>query len=621
MFSLRLYNRGAWTFLFTTHEILEAMRVGELAFIAFRFLLFRAPMLILWTRLPVLRGRKAPYGELAQILGPQSNRPPFLVFETGEIALGDIKTKDELARFIQTARREASAPCSTVNTIIAGVAVGLLVQWGPAFIKLGETLSMRPEVSPFLREQFRLMQDRIPRMKDSTARKCIEKEMKEMGVTVEEAFEWIDMKPLASAALCQVHQAKLRGGKKVALKIQRPYIEAIQAIDSLIIESAASWGWRLFHGTRKADPRLFGQAYSVNFSKEIDFFLEGRMQELFAEHINHNHAYSKTVKVAKIYADLSTKKLLVMELVEHYHSMDRLLELDQDMIWEILTTKVPAFPNEEPAHLFRAIGAVWGDALLNGGILYGEPHLGNVFLLEPQDGNGWRIFFSDFGLVNELSDHLKYWIVDWLRALLWLADGEEFFRVAVRYVEPFEVLDTIHPRFGVLVRSPYSSEVVEKVRSIIPSPDADPYLTNIRNFIVRRYFEGGVQDSESSITLRTRIPGGKTVGSEAWDLMQRFSIPLKIDKVFSHDHWLLFNALINIEGLTSTFSIHATWEEIFLDPLRDQLISEAENELRDVTVVDVRDYLGGVRELVQRHNMAWLLRQGAKVEAPRWRYP
>ena len=45
-----------------------------------------------------------------------------------------------------------------------------------------------------------------------------------MGKSIEEVFEHFDPEPVASASLAQVHKARLKNGKEVAVKVQKPNI-------------------------------------------------------------------------------------------------------------------------------------------------------------------------------------------------------------------------------------------------------------------------------------------------------------------------------------------------------------------------------------------------------------
>ena len=384
-------------------------------------------------------------------------------------------------------------------------------------------------------------------------------------------------------------------------------------LDTMIVRRAVSLIWRVFHGVRKNDPRLFSDCFSETLRWEQDFFLEGRMSDLLQSHIDKDPLYSQLVKIPKVYSDYGTVKLLVVELVEHYHDIDRILDMDTEKVWEVLSTKLPQYPEDEPLHMFRALASMWGDALVSWGYMHADLRPGNVFLLEPQDGYGWRIFLCDLALTEEMPEYLRIWMADWLRAVLWLADAEEFVRVALRFVLKDE-LEKIHRDFPYLVSRRYSAEAVEKVRSIILAPHVDPYIANIRNYLVTRHTETKGDSGEAVFPITWM--GGRSAGAEGWDLIQRLSIPLDVDELVTSDHWIMFNSLTYVEGIIATLWLHAGWEDIFGHSLRRELRNEIEDTMRYMEVTEFREYMKDVTELVKRPKYHSILRENARIGPP-----
>ena len=97
-----------------------------------------------------------------------------------------------------------------------------LVELGPAYIKLGQILSTRPDmIPPNYVTELEHLQDNVPPMSYEDVERTIEEEL---GARINKLFESFDEKPLGSASLGQVHAAKLRDGRDVVVKIQRPGI-------------------------------------------------------------------------------------------------------------------------------------------------------------------------------------------------------------------------------------------------------------------------------------------------------------------------------------------------------------------------------------------------------------
>ena len=95
-----------------------------------------------------------------------------------------------------------------------------LVELGPAYIKLGQVLSTRPDLLPvpYIKELEHL-QDDVPPMDFEQVEKTIEEELR---ARISKLFESFEEEPLGSASLGQVHAAILRDGRSVVVKVQRP---------------------------------------------------------------------------------------------------------------------------------------------------------------------------------------------------------------------------------------------------------------------------------------------------------------------------------------------------------------------------------------------------------------
>ena len=113
----------------------------------------------------------------------------------------------------------------------------VLEDMGPTFIKLGQIMSMHPDMLPkeYCQELSKLRADVKP-LPFSEIKGVIEEEYK---LPIQEVFAHIEKEPLGSASIAQVHKASLPDGRQVVLKVQRPGIQQVMANDILLLRKAA----------------------------------------------------------------------------------------------------------------------------------------------------------------------------------------------------------------------------------------------------------------------------------------------------------------------------------------------------------------------------------------------
>ena len=113
----------------------------------------------------------------------------------------------------------------------------VLQELGPTFIKLGQTLSTRPDlVGKRIANEFTKLQDDNPSIEFNLIKSTVQKELK---APIDHIFSSFDAEPLGSASIGQVHRAVLKTGEDVAVKVRKPGVEKIIKGDIAILEFLA----------------------------------------------------------------------------------------------------------------------------------------------------------------------------------------------------------------------------------------------------------------------------------------------------------------------------------------------------------------------------------------------
>jgi hypothetical protein len=363
---------------------------------------------------------------LAEILRPAKERPSLGV---GEGQLGsnlslaqDVVQIDELVRAFQG----QVEPPSRIWSVFGCFLRGYFTELGPAFIKFGQIMSMREEVPPTVKRELQLLQDMLPPMSYKEVRKILERELDR---PVEEVFEWVEETPLAAASLAQVHRAKLRREQEeVALKIQRPHLDGIISLDTVIICDIIVGAIKLALPLlrKNTDVGVFTSSYRKSLKREVDFVLEARTQDDWRRRIEKHPLYHQVYKIAKTYTDYTTTKLLTMELVNNTYRFDRVLDdLTPEEIWEVASVKVDGLPPESPLQLVWIHGFMLMETVTRWDVAHGDLHLGNFYLVRPEDErDSWRIFLCDFGMMIESPGEERDWLAQMLAAMTYYRNGD-----------------------------------------------------------------------------------------------------------------------------------------------------------------------------------------------------
>ncbi len=165
----------------------------------------------------------------------------------------------------------------------------IMEKLGPTYIKLGQMLSVRPDVLPEeARKELEVLQDSVKPFEASKAREMVEKSL---GRPLEDVFSDFSEEPVAAASLAQVHRATLRAtGQRVAVKVQRPNITETVSKDLYVLRRAAEVYQSImdrFAPQQNTDYVALLNEWAIGFYTELDFKNEAanqtRMRQMLAE--------------------------------------------------------------------------------------------------------------------------------------------------------------------------------------------------------------------------------------------------------------------------------------------------------------------------------------------------
>ncbi|MEZ4323059.1 MAG: AarF/UbiB family protein [Myxococcota bacterium] len=260
-----------------------------------------------------------------------------------------------------------------------------LVELGPTFVKLGQVLSVRPDILPDdVLKEFETLQDRVPPMPFENVREVVEAELHQ---PLEDVFEAFDEVPLGSASIAQVHRAVLHGGHEVAVKLQRQGIERKIRSDIHILYTLANLLEGQFTLPGLHTPTDIVHEFDQAIMVELDFLQELKAAERL---LRHTGGDDRAIKVPKVYPRWSTRRLLVMEMIRG----------------KPLGTVLNELEGPKRRLLAHAIMEATYRQVFEYGFFHGDPHPGNLFVTE--DG---RLAYLDFGVVGTLTGNMQDTII------------------------------------------------------------------------------------------------------------------------------------------------------------------------------------------------------------------
>ncbi len=251
---------------------------------------------------------------------------------------------------------------------------------GGAMIKAAQFASTRPDLLPAAYiEALSTLQDQAPPLPWPVVERTL---AREIGRDLKEVFAAVEPRPIAAASLAQVHRAKLRDGRMVALKVRYPHVAGLVETDLGALSS-------VFGAVSALEPKI-RLSPIVDYLRwtlplELDFLREARALQEIRRILEDRD----DVVIPDVVEELSTERLLVMELVEGHKITDR----------EALVSA-----GIDPRAVAELLNDVYADQIYNHHYLHADPHPGN--LLVQAGTNGPRLVLLDHGLTLPLEPEL-----------------------------------------------------------------------------------------------------------------------------------------------------------------------------------------------------------------------
>lgn len=288
-----------------------------------------------------------------------------------------------------------------------------LERLGPSFIKLGQVLSIRPDIIPqsIIRELIKL-QDRVKPIDFEIIKQIIESEY---GKPLEDVFSEIDPTPIGSASISQVYRGRLKTGEEVAVKVKRPGLEELINIDAQLFLKIISFIEKHSKTVKELDLKSVIHQYRHMTLREADFEIEANNIQTFRENFKD---YDKRFYIPKYFPQFSTRNVIVLEFLEGFKVNSK-----QDLEKNNLNGK----------QIAEIITDAYYKMVFKDGFYHADPHPGNFII--KSDGT---VCLVDFGMVGTLSKDKKRLLYEHIFAVI-----NKNTELALRF---YEGMDMITPK-------------------------------------------------------------------------------------------------------------------------------------------------------------------------------
>jgi predicted unusual protein kinase regulating ubiquinone biosynthesis (AarF/ABC1/UbiB family) len=320
-----------------------------------------------------------------------------------------------------------------------------------AFMKLVQMLSMRSDLfPPEVLAILSVVQSSVPPMGYGLIREQIKREL---GRYPEQIFRTFVAKAFAAASLGQVHQAQLKSGEEVVVKVQYPGVDETVAQDLKNLKTLLQIFTLIARDVmrQKVDAAEVYQELEERLHEELDYVHEANNIALF----QRMFADDEEVMIPRVYPDVSSRRVLTLEYIEGYKLQDILAPGVDKELRDWVAVKY-----------FRA---VWRQ-IFEFGVLHTDPHPGNYLVTYHP-----KLAILDFGSVRVFPEEIRKAYHQLAKAIL-ARDEQAMARCFVRlgYLDPkdnpaplIHIMNVIfEPVLEDRVYNPHDFHSVEKMMEV-----------------------------------------------------------------------------------------------------------------------------------------------------------
>jgi len=280
---------------------------------------------------------------------------------------------------------------------------GLAADLGGLMIKVGQFLSSRLDIlPPEITRELEGLQDEVAAEAFDDIVRQLETEL---GMPLATAYASFDSSPIAAASLGQAHRARLSsaiaadvGFEDVVVKVQRPGIENIVAVDLAALRRVARWLSRVKLVSRRVDAPALTEEFATTSLEEIDYLHEAANAERFAD-------------------DFANDPAIGAPIVAWDRTSLRVLTLSDVTAIKITDVAALTAAGIDPAEVAQELARATFQQIFVAGFFHADPHPGNIFVT-PVAPAGFTLTYIDFGMMGEISDSLRAGLRDFILAVV-----------------------------------------------------------------------------------------------------------------------------------------------------------------------------------------------------------